>query len=256
MRITDQKYFEIYSQKINDDISLLLELNDKRQENIHLDFRVKTSAVFSANIEGNSIDLNSYLNSEIAKESFKPKKELEEINDLVNTYQFAIHNKLNENNLLKAHKKLSSTILISDKQGVYRTDRMGVYDNSGLVYLAVEPEKLEDELGIFYQDLSCLLKEKLSIEKVFYHASLIHLKFAQIHPFWDGNGRTARLIEKWFLAEKLGEKAWKIESEQFYKKNISSYYNKINLGMDYYSLDYDRCSPFLHLLVNSIKNNL
>ena len=255
MRITNQKFIEAYKAAIDCDIYKLIAENDRLQNGIQLDFRVKTSAVYSANIEGNSIDLNSYLNSEIAKESFKPKKELEEINDLVNTYQFAIHNKLNENNLLKAHKKLSSTILISDKQGVYRTDRMGVYDNSGLVYLAVDPEKLEDELRIFYQDLSSLLKDKLSIEKVFYHASLIHLKFAQIHPFWDGNGRTARLIEKWFLAEKLGEKAWKIESEQFYKKNISSYYNKINLGMDYYSLDYDRCLPFLRLLIDSIKNN-
>jgi Fic family protein len=28
-----------------------------------------------------------------------------------------------------------------------------------------------------------------------------------------GNGRTARLLEKWFLAEKLGAKAWFVESE-------------------------------------------
>jgi Fic family protein len=33
---------------------------------------------------------------------------------------------------------------------------------------------------------------------------LIHLRLAQIHPFRDGNGRAARLIEKWFVAEKLG----------------------------------------------------
>ncbi|MBL0098191.1 MAG: Fic family protein [Bacteroidetes bacterium] len=35
---------------------------------------------------------------------------------------------------------------------------------------------------------------------------MIHLVFVKIHPLNDGNGRSARLIEKWFLAQKLGKK--------------------------------------------------
>ena len=42
---------------------------------------------------------------------------------------------------------------------------------------------------------------------------MIHLVFVKIHPWNDGNGRSARLMEKWFLAQKLDEKAWFIESE-------------------------------------------
>ncbi|MBN1116921.1 MAG: Fic family protein [Bacteroidales bacterium] len=38
---------------------------------------------------------------------------------------------------------------------------------------------------------------------MFYFASLIHLRFAHIHLFRDDNGRAARLIEKWFVAEIL-----------------------------------------------------
>ena len=93
----------------------------------------------------------------------------------------------------------------------------------------------------------------MNITDVFYHASLIHLKFVQIHPFWDGNGRASRLLEKWFLAEKLGKDAWKIESEYFYKKNISAYYKNINLGMDYYSLKYENCIAFLKMLAESLQ---
>ena len=67
-------------------------------------------------------------------------------------------------------------------------------------------------------------KQKLcprNIEEVFYFASMLHLVFAHIHPFQDGNGRAARLLEKWFLASKLEDKAWLIQSEKFYKENKS-----------------------------------
>jgi len=254
MRITDKKYLSNFRDVLEMDIEEMLENNTSRQRDINLDFRIKTSAVYSANIEGNSVDINSYMNSEISKESFKPRKEIEEISDLIKAYQFAIEHKLNEVNLLEAHRLLSETILIRDKRGRYRTDRMGVYDNSGLVYLAVEPEKVNSETKIFFSDIETLLKENMDAIEIFYHASLIHLKFAQIHPFWDGNGRASRLLEKWFLAEKLGAKAWKIESEHFYKENIQHYYKNINLGMDYYSLNDEKCIPFLKMLADSLKN--
>lgn len=254
MRITDKKYLSKFVDAINVDIEKLLELNTSRQQDINLDFRVKTSAVYSANIEGNSVDINSYMNSEISKEAFKPRKEIEEISDLVKAYEFAIENELNEENLLEAHRLLSGTILINDKRGKYRTDRMGVYDNSGLVYFAVEPEKVKTETSLFFADVEKLSDTDMDVNEVFYHASLIHLKFAQIHPFWDGNGRTSRLLEKWFLAERLGDKAWKVESEHYYKDRIGDYYQNINLGMDYYSLNYDGCIPFLKMLVDSLKS--
>ncbi len=56
-----------------------------------------------------------------------------------------------------------------------------------------------------WNDITILLKQKLSPEEIFYYASYIHLVFVNIHPFTDGNGRAARLLEKWFLAEKLGD---------------------------------------------------
>lgn len=252
MRIADKKYLSNFRDALEMDVEELLEQNTSRQQEINLEFRIKTSAVYSANIEGNSVDISSYMNSEISKESFKPRKEIEEITDLIKAYNFAIDHPLNEINLLEAHRLLSATILIKGKRGNYRTDRMGVYDNSGLVYFAVEPEKVNSETTQFFSDIEELLGTPMDVTETFYHASLIHLKFAQIHPFWDGNGRASRLLEKWFLAEKLGAKAWKIESEHFYKDNIVNYYRNINLGMDYYSLNYEKCLPFLKMLTDSL----
>lgn len=253
MRITDKTYFQEYTDAVMADVATLYTDYINRQSEINLDFRVKTSAVYSSNIEGNSIDVSSFMNSEIAKESFKPKKEIEEISDLVRAYQFAIAHRLSEDHVLQAHEMLSEVLLIKDKSGVYRTDRMGIYDNSGLVYLAVEPDKVKSEMRNLFKDIHSLLASDLTVPEVFYHASLIHLKFVQIHPFWDGNGRSARLLEKWFMAEKLGMGAWKIESEQFYKTNIEAYYKNINLGMDYYSVDFKKSIPFLKMLFGALK---
>jgi Fic family protein len=80
------------------------------------------------------------------------------------------------------------------------------------------------------------------------------LVFVNIHPFEDGNGRAARLLEKWFLAEKLGKMAWCVASEQFYYKNVSDYYKNLAvLGFNYENLDYSKALGFLKMLPDSIK---
>jgi len=167
--------------------------------------------------------------------------------------EFAQSNKLNEKNLLNCHKIFSDTLLIRSKRGKYRIEQVGVFGKAGLAYMAVEPEFVEKEMKLFFQDLSELILSDLNEIEVFYFASLIHLRFAHIHPFRDGNGRAARLIEKWFITEKLGHDFWRMPSEEFYKKNQAKYYETINLGVNYYELNYDRCVRFLEMLPNCLK---
>ena len=64
----------------------------------------------------------------------------------------------------------------------------------------------------------------------------------------DGNGRTSRLLEKWFLAQKLGQVAWAIPSEKLYFKRKKSYYENLHFRDNYSSIDYARCIPFLCML--------
>lgn len=253
MRITERKYLNTYKMSIGNEIPKLIKDFDFSENRGGFEYLTKASAVYSSNIEGNSIDLNSYMNYEMNKDKFKVGKEIEEIGDLIEAYTFAQTNKLNEKNLLNCHKIFSDTLLIRSKRGKYRIEQVGVFGKTGLAYMAVEPEFVEKEMKLFFQDVNELISSELDETEVFYFASLIHLRFAHIHPFSDGNGRAARLIEKWFVAEKLGQDFWKIPSEEYYKNNQAKYYETINLGVNLYELNYDKCIGFLEMLPNCLK---
>lgn len=253
MVITDKKYFNEYSDLIGNQIVSFISNFDFSDQKGGFEYLTKASAVYSSNIEGNSIDLNSYMNYELSKESFKAGKEIEEIENLVKAYEFAQNNELTESNLLFCHKILSETLLIKSKRGKYRIEQVGVFGKSGIAYLAIEPEFVENEMKLFFAEISTLLKSRLTTEEAFYFASLIHLRFAHIHPFRDGNGRAARLLEKWFIAQMLGSQFWKIPSEEFYKNNQTKYYETIGLGVNFYELNYDKCLGFLEMLPSCLK---
>jgi Fic family protein len=74
-------------------------------------------------------------------------------------------------------------------------------------YVAAEPTIVKIEIEKLFDDIDLLLTNKSDSYEIFYNTALIHLMLVKIHPFQDGNGRIARLLEKWFLIRKIGQKA-------------------------------------------------
>ena len=216
-------------------------------------FYTSVSAVFSSKIEGENIDLDSYIKHKRFGMEFLPDY-TQKIDDLYNAYQFAKKEKCNAENISTIQKMLTKHILTEGRQGKIRTGNIYVTTADGKIeYIAASPYSVNQELEKFYNDLDKLLKMKLSVQEIFFFASLLHLVFVKIHPFDDGNGRSSRLLEKWFLAEKLGEKAWLIQSEKNYYANHQTYYKNIRLlGLEYELLDYSKALPFLLMLKESI----
>lgn len=248
MQILIEKYFKTYEKNLSD-FHVHLEKWKVSSKELDFSYMTESSSVFSSNIEGNSLDLSSFMNlrSKNAK-----AKEREEIENLIEAYLYAQGHTLSEINFLHTHRLASRTLLIDSLQWVYRKDKVGVFWKSWLIYLALEAEYVPSKMSELFIDIATLIENTLSTEEIFYYASLIHLFFVHIHPFADGNGRSARLLEKWFLATKLGKEYWKISSEYYYKENRNEYYKNLNLWVNYYELDYDRCIPFLLMLSKSL----
>ncbi|OIP79844.1 hypothetical protein COW94_00095 [Candidatus Peregrinibacteria bacterium CG22_combo_CG10-13_8_21_14_all_44_10] len=67
-------------------------------------------------------------------------------------------------------------------------------------------------------------------------AGLFHKQFVIIHPFVDGNGRTARLATKLLLA-KMGLNTFNLFSfENYYNQNVSKYFQKVGVLGNYYEI--------------------
>jgi Fic family protein len=120
-------------------------------------------------------------------------------------------------------------------------------------YVAANPEMVKTELEKLFHDIELLQKTDLNPFEIFYYASLIHLVFVKIHPFQDGNGRSARLIEKWFLIEKIRQKATSVQLEKNYFNRHQDYYANIRrIGLEYENLDYLKSLDFLLMTVKGI----
>ena len=227
-------------------------LEDAEISSDSFNFYVSVSSVYSSKIEGEKIELDSYVKHKKFGIEFLPDY-TKKIDDLYNAYIFAQTNELNAQNISEAHKLLSKHLVTENWQGKFRTQNMYVTTQDGKIeYVAAYPSEVESEMKKFFNDLNVLLNTELKIEEIFYYASLIHLVFVKIHPWNDGNGRTARLLEKWFLAQKLGEKSWFMQSEKMYYERHEIYYQNIRLlGLEYADLDYKQALPFLLMLPKS-----
>lgn len=135
--------------------------------------RKETQLVIEENLTSSSKPLKNYIEAVNHAGAFNKILELIENND-----------KINEKAVLDIHK-IILTGLDDMNAGFYRDCRVRI---SGSDVILPNPLKVPALMSDFYE----WLNDKIEDEPV--TAITAHLRFVSIHPFTDGNGRTARLL--------------------------------------------------------------
>jgi len=236
LQIIPDSLLNQYSEYVKD-FALLGKLNLLKDAEIstkEFSFYIAVASVYSSKIEVEAIELDAYIKHKRFGVEFRPEYTCK-IDDLYLAYQFASSTALDYNSLADAHALLTKHILPKNCQGKFRNKNIYVTTKDGRIeYVAASPSEVGAEIEKLYVDIDQLLKKDLTIEEALYFASMIQLVFVKIHPWNDGNGRSARLLEKWFLSRKLGEKIWFLQSEKYYYVHHQTCYDNIRaLGLEY-----------------------
>ena len=167
------------------------EIIEKIDKSFDIDFTYN-----STTIEGNTLTLietKTILEDKISIGG----KELREIYEVINHNQAfdyvkkSIINKeeLNENKVKDIHEILVKNIF---QGGIYRNTDVYI---TGATHTPPTPNDMYNQLKFFYDDLKNNNLKMNPIEL----SAWTHAEFVRIHPFTDGNGRTARLIMNYQL---------------------------------------------------------
>ncbi len=183
----------------------------------------------STHIEGNQLELGDAekivkgLKVEIAGNE-------RDYNDIINyrnvlKYIDSIQDKkFTKPQIFEVHRIISRNLLEEKYQGIYR-ERQVVLKNSLTKQISyVPPSYLE--VPYLMDDLISWLNTDQDIHPVLV-AGLFHCQFVKIHPFADGNGRTARALTTMILYRNNFNINKFFCLDEYYDRNLTSYYKAL-----------------------------
>ena len=164
-------------------------------------------------------------------------------------------NKITEENLYKLYMMTVGDFLSDEDKlrggNLYRHDTVYVVsdrvEHSGLDYKKV-PEFMKSliDFANAEDDINDLVK-----------AAIIHFYIAYVHPYFDGNGRIARLLHLWFLVQKGYQSALFIPFSSQIEKTRKAYYDAYTLIEQNKKLSGKiDVTPFVLYFINNVYNKM
>lgn len=177
----------------------------------------------SCAIEANLLSIDQVSDVINGHKVIGPLKDILEVQNAIRAYQqIELINPLNEKDLKDVHRIFENNILLN--AGQYRLGNEGVSDENGkIVFVAPPPTMVSSLMSQLFEWLST---EYHNISPLIL-SSIFHYEFVFIHPFEDGNGRTARFWQNALLGKWKDVFYWLPIENQIYKYQ-SAYYKAIS----------------------------
>lgn len=216
----------------------------------------------STAIEGNRLNVQEVGEILAKKRIDAPKRDIYEVQNYIKALKYieeivTSKKSINEKVFLHIHKLVTNKTLPEEQSGIYRKNpiyvvkrRIGFPDQ--VVYTGPSEKKVSN---LCKNLISWINKnEKKSINPVIM-AGVTHLEIAAIHPFNDGNGRTARAMATLILY-KMGYDFRRLFAlEDYYNQDRQSYYRAINTGEKYHDGKAD-FTPWLEYFIGGFKEEI
>ena len=216
----------------------------------------------STAIEGNMLNTLQVEALLADKKIDAPARDIFEVKNYLNALKYiqqVVEKKsaITEKVILKIHKLVTADTLPKEQSGCYR---------KALVYVVKRRTGMPDEIaytGPSAQKVPELMKDLIEwvgqSQKKEIHpiivAGIVHQELAAIHPFSDGNGRTARALATLILYERGYDFRRLFALEDYYNKDRSKYYEAINIGKTYEERKTD-FTPWLEYFVEGFKQEI
>lgn len=164
-------------------------------------------------------------------------------------------NKITEENLYKLYKMAIGQYLDEENQlkegNLYRHDSVYVVgtkvEHTGMSYKQV-PSYMKSLVKYINQkdDIQDLMK-----------ACIIHFYIAYVHPWFDENGRMARLVHLWFLVQRGYQSVLFVPFSSLIEKTRKQYYDAYQTIEDNYRYTHTiDVTPFLLYFINNVYNKI
>lgn len=185
----------------------------------------------STHIEGNPLNLEQVSQLAQGREIAATRKDKQEVLnylDVLKKIDTLVKNKvLIVNDLLTMHRLITKDTLERPEDcGAFRT-RYVVIGNRVTGEIFFRPPKNEDVPGLVEELVYWIsTKETQDLDPVL-EAGINHYEFVRIHPFVDGNGRTARVLATWILYKRGFDTKQFFCLDDYYDADRPAYYKAL-----------------------------
>ncbi|MBI2342881.1 MAG: Fic family protein [Deltaproteobacteria bacterium] len=189
------------------------------------------SAHSSTHIEGNSLTLEEVSQLALGREISAIRKDKQEVLNylqvLSNLEKYIPKEKFAIQLILQIHKDLvKKTLNRSEDEGVFRNRQVvvGYKDNEGRTVVTFQPPRTKEVPQLVQSFLDWLNQSGTQRMNSVLVAGIAHYEMVRIHPFIDGNGRTARtLATLLLLMQKFDTKRF-FALDDYYDSDRMAYY--------------------------------